>query len=479
MVLLIEDNPNHAELVVEALRHHFPHLQVEVATTGGEGLARVWQGGYDLVILDYQLPDGDGLFWLERIREREPDLPVVMATGRGSEGVAVEAFRKGAWDYIVKSVDYVELLPQVVEGSLKKARLLRERQQQMAKLVLDEKNRLEAILGAITDAIVVLDRDFTLQEINQKLAFRFCYQQFCQREEVCPDCPAQKVFETGMPASAIIPRFRADGSVIELHISAYPLKDERGEVVQVVAYVRDVTEERQATRQLEQSRRLSALGEMVANIAHEIKNPLQNTRLGMDPLKRGGGKEGSLVALLQGIERGMKAIDDIVEKLLDYARLLQLYRVPWDLRNVVEAALSGQEVALEAQGIRVVRDWEEEPYEAPVDGMRLGQVLTHLFSHATEAMPTGGELRVSLSRHSSQGKEWLAIQVSDTGRGIPPERLDRIFDPFFTPKGTGVGLGMAIAHRIVALHQGRLEVRSQMDQGTTFTVRLPLSDPED
>lgn len=611
LLLLIEDNEDHAELAGKAIQNHLPEIDFEVAMAGGDGLARVGQGNYDLVIIDYQLPDGDGLFWLERILEQQPDLPVVMVTGRGSEGVAAEAFRKGAWDYVVKSIDYVDLLPRAVERSLEKARLLREKRRQDAEIndlkqfneeivstlplcllvldrelrvifsnrgdcspwggsccekgchlkgvfsflgrkelgrllrkarevlqtqrseelsevrwtsegeekvlrvqitpmpggkeavlllileditgkkameqqVIETKSKLEAILGAITDAIVVLDRDFIIHEINQRLVHmvdkpssdligRNCYREFCKREDVCLGCPTRKVFETALPASAVILALRSDGSPIEVSISAYPLKNGRGEVMQVVEYVRDVTEERKAMRQLEQSRRMSALGEMVAGIAHEVKNPLQNIRLGLDLLKADLGKEGSQAYVIQGIEQGMKIVDAIVEDLLDYSRPMQLHRAPWDLRQVVDESLSGPEASMEARGIRVVRDWGEGPYESLVDGVRLGQVLSNLFSNAIEAMEPGGELRVSLSRRASQGQEWLSVEVADTGCGIPPQNLDRVFDPFFTTKGTGVGLGMAIAHRIVELHQGRIEVSSQVGQGTTFTVLLPLN----
>lgn len=614
-VLLIEDNTDHAELTVKALEHHLPQIEVEVAIAGEDGLNRVGQRGYDLAILDYQLPDADGLFWLEKIREQDPDLPVVLVTGRGSEGVAAEAFRKGAWDYIAKSIDYLDLLPRAVERSLERARLIREEKRQAAEIadlkqfnaeivsalplclivldrelrvifsnlrdcnllgkaccergcyfkelfhrhaseggelarvlrearrvlqtqkpaelpgvrwisqggerivrvritpmadgqeaalllvleditskkemerqVIESKNKLEAIFGAIVDTIALLDRDFTIREItgsrvcnggpsSGSLIGRQCYRELPKREEVCPGCPAQRVFETGLPASAVLPGLSHNGSPMELHISAYPLANERGEVAQVVAYIRDVTEEKQAMRQLEQSRRLSALGEMVAGIAHEVKNPLQNIRLGLDLLKGELGKESPLANLLQGIEQGMRTIDTIVEELLDYAWPMQLHRAPWDLRQVVEEALRGQEAALGAQGIRVERNWGKGPYEVPVDGMRMGQVLVNLFSNALDAMAQGGELQVSLGRQASQGKEWLSVEVADTGCGIPPQNLERVFDPFFTTKDSGVGLGMAIAHRLIELHHGRIEVRSQVGQGATFTVLLPLGDP--
>ncbi|MBI2876986.1 MAG: GHKL domain-containing protein [Candidatus Tectomicrobia bacterium] len=141
----------------------------------------------------------------------------------------------------------------------------------------------------------------------------------------------------------------------------------------------------------------------------------------------------------------------------------------------VEAALLGQSAFLQAKRIQVVRDWGKEPYEAWVDGMRLGQVLVNLFSNAIEAMSEGGELKVSLERQVLQNQEWLSIAVADTGCGIPPQELVQVFDPFFTTKKSGMGLGLAIAHRLIELYQGRIEVRSQVGQGTTFTVLLPVT----
>ncbi|MDO8491487.1 MAG: ATP-binding protein [Dehalococcoidia bacterium] len=228
--------------------------------------------------------------------------------------------------------------------------------------------------------------------------------------------------------------------------------------------------------QLVQSVKLNALGHLAASIAHEINNPLSGALLYTKLVSKKVGSDsfdkGEAVANLSKIESAISHCCNLVRGLLDFAR----QSAP-NLRPVATTEILNNTLALvghEAQmkRIQVVRD--ELPSLPPVmaDPDQIQQVLLNLTINAIQAMSEGGKLTL---RTSIEENGMVAISVQDTGCGIPPENLERLFTPFFTTKekGRGVGLGLAVSYGIVERHGGKIEVQSEVGKGSTFTVRLP------
>jgi len=297
---------------------------------------------------------------------------------------------------------------------------------------------------------------------------------------------------------------RRDGRAIPIGIAFSPLRAADGGPVGLVAIFQDLTEKKRVEGQLRRADRLAALGQLAANIAHEIRNPLAAISGSVEVLKEDLPLRGSTRELLDIILREARRLKLITGQFLDFSKPIPLLYRPCPVRPLLEETLH----LLAKSGERHPRTtWtitEEEPdLSVQADADQLRQVVWNLCLNAIQAMPEGGTLTVSLrlapeasrlvdssirqlgkTQASGQGdkftnrpidqstEEWVEIAFQDTGRGIPSEELDRIFDPFYTTRPSGTGLGLAIARKNLESMGGRIRVESRPGTGTTFHLWL-------
>jgi PAS domain S-box-containing protein len=287
-----------------------------------------------------------------------------------------------------------------------------------------------------------------------------------------------------------IPTARMEKVPITLETSL--LKAGNGEVIGAIATLKDMTLLRQMETQLLRAERFSALGEMAAGVAHEIKNPL-NAIMGFSKRLSGKLAEPSLKRYADVIAEEVVRLDSIVNDVLDYSRTDRVDKKPSDLHRILEETLSFLGEKIEKGQVRVVRELGQGIPMVPLDVAKVRQVLLNLALNAMQAMAPGGTLTLrtrllkGLAPELVDGKdagavlqqvflqqEMVALSVSDTGCGIPRENLSKLFHPFFTTKTSGTGLGLSICHKIITSHGGLLDVDSEPGKGSTFTVYLPL-----
>ncbi len=214
--------------------------------------------------------------------------------------------------------------------------------------------------------------------------------------------------------------------------------------------------------------RLATVGELAAGAAHEIRNPLTAVRSSLQYLESKVTDE-TAKSLLATALRETSRINEIVSALLAFSRPAEIVRERLDLRETLAESLDLVAYQASRRNIVVIRDFPA-PLAVLGDGAQLKQLFLNLFLNAVEAMPSGGTLRME-GRRDETGK--ILASVIDTGEGIPDDRLDRIFDPFYTTKPNGTGLGLSICYHIVKTHDGDIEVKSKEGRGTTMLVRLP------
>jgi len=227
--------------------------------------------------------------------------------------------------------------------------------------------------------------------------------------------------------------------------------------------------------QLIQAEKMTSLGQMAASIAHEINNPLAGVLVYTQLLakKVASNALDKEVALdyLAKMDSEISRTSRIIRNLLDFARQSELVLKPVDTNQVIEQALSLVSHQAKLQNIDVIKELGPSLPKVVADFDQLQQVFTNLTLNAIQAMPDGGRLTL---RTSLVGDGQVRIDVQDTGCGISEENLRKLFTPFFTTKGKGkgVGLGLAVTHGIIQRHQGRIEVQSEVGEGTTFTIYL-------
>jgi signal transduction histidine kinase len=225
-----------------------------------------------------------------------------------------------------------------------------------------------------------------------------------------------------------------------------------------------------------QTEKLTSLGQMAASIAHEVNNPLAGVLIYTQLLtkKIAGGNISKEIALdyLSKMDSELTRSTKLIRSLLDFARQSPPTLREIELNDVVNQALDLTAHSAELQHVEVIRELAPSLPKLMADFDQLQQVCTNLILNAIQAMPDGGRLTLRTSANSSQ----VIIEVQDTGCGISPENMRKLFTPFFTTKekGKGVGLGLAVAHGIIQRHQGRIEVQTKEGEGTTFTIYLPL-----
>src|SRR3989449_7717961 len=359
--------------------------------------------------------------------------------------------------------------------------------------LIDLKSYTDNILGSLTNGIVTIALDGRIVTLNPaaeqltgffrgEAAGRYCTELFAHTPEVSDlltDTLASHAPLTSVPLTLR----RRNGSSLPIELSTAPLKGAEGKALGVVAILRDVTLVRQLENDLRRSDRLAALGTLAAGLAHEIKNPLTSLLTFSKHLERKFDDENFRARFGSVVPREVERINGIVERLLELARpprvSFSLVRLPELLDRALE--LYGDQ--LDDRRIEVVREYARDVPQIQADKEALYRVFVNLVTNAFDAMPRGGRLTVRadwvvsgdpLPPARRRTGNRVRVEVEDTGTGIEPSETDRIFNPFYTTRDSGTGLGLALAHKIVQDHGGRISFTSAPRRGTTFTIVLPL-----
>jgi signal transduction histidine kinase len=228
---------------------------------------------------------------------------------------------------------------------------------------------------------------------------------------------------------------------------------------------------RKTEAQLIRSEKLAALGQLAAGIAHEIRNPLTSINILIHSLTETLPTEDSPREDLEVIEEEIHRINEILDQFLRFAKPTPPLLEKGDVLSIIEETLQLLRPQIEKQQIAVRKDFQAL-LPIPMDSEQMKQVILNLLLNAVQAMSKGGNL--VLKGHTSEDDRWIKLSVQDSGVGIPGEDMDKLFDPFFSTKEGGIGLGLSIAHRIIDQHHGKIEVESTPGEGTLFTVWLPI-----
>ena len=241
-----------------------------------------------------------------------------------------------------------------------------------------------------------------------------------------------------------------------------------------ILLARNVTMIRQLEKEVVRSRHLNAIGSLAAGVAHEIRNPLSSIKGFAVYFKQrlSGNKEDEETADIMIAET--ERLNRVISQLIEFARPLTLKREPTNLTDLVRHVIRLVEGEAKKNAVEIdVKAGEVLP-EADIDPDKIKQVLLNIFLNALAAMPTGGRLSIELAAQ----KDWMDVTVSDTGSGIKEEDLPRIYDPYFTSKPAGTGLGLAVVQKIMDAHGGLVQMESQAGSGTKVTLRFSLSTKE-
>jgi two-component system NtrC family sensor kinase len=351
--------------------------------------------------------------------------------------------------------------------------------------LLGSRNTLRALFDNLPAGLYIIDPQYQLIVVNkgraqragqlpQALVGQPCYQALFGRSDPCTDCRVLETLQTGQTTQRDERRWAAGEDPSEWEINSYPILDEKEQVTQAILLEQDITDQQRLESILAQSEKLAAVGQLAAGVAHEINNPLTAIIANAQILHRELPPDHDLQESVDLIARAGARAAQVVRNLLDFARKEDYSLGLTNLNETLERSLELVQHELLARGVRL--EFHPEPSLPPILASQdhLQSVWLNLLLNAIDALEKSPSyIKITTGREGDE----IQISIADNGKGIPPERLTRIFEPFYTTKapGRGTGLGLSVSHRIVKQHGGHIRVESQLGVGSTFTVILPVS----
>jgi two-component system NtrC family sensor kinase len=346
------------------------------------------------------------------------------------------------------------------------------------------RNTLRSLFDNVPDSFYIIDRKYRLVAINMARAKRanneprniinhLCYEALYQRSDPCPNCLVADTFYNHITTNRTERVWENTDQPQEWDITAYPIiEEEEDEIPQVIIFERDVTEKNMMGTIIAQSEKMAAVGQLAAGIAHEINNPLTVILANAQLLERSLPKESDDFEAVELISKAGTRALQVVRNLLNFARKEQSEMKPTDINQSIQSALDMLKHEFMERSVEYTFERAPKLPQLMTSQENLSGVWVNIILNAMDAI-TGrdGKIRISTSLMGNE----IRVVISDNGLGIEPDKLKRIFDPFFTTKevGKGTGLGLSICHRIIKQHGGNIQVDSQINVGTTFTILLP------
>jgi PAS domain S-box-containing protein len=424
---------------------------------------------YDIYLIDNQLKDGEGLELLRLSREQGIEQPILMLTGFSNPEYDSQALKYGADDYIIKSQlsDYIldRTIRYNYENYLnKKSIRLRE---------IRYRNLFESSI----DPIMIVNTDFVIQECNQSTTnllrvatnriYNHSFSQYFEEKE------SFEHFKHLTETMGIVKKFETN--LINNHgvrkicsMNCITLFDLDNEVSGYQIVIRDRTKEKRNEIRSLRAEKLGMTGRIARSIAHEVRNPLTNINLAIDQLKEEIDNIDSM-AMLDIIDRSSSRINKLITELLNSSKPTEMNFQKASLNKCVQEAIELAEDRIKLNDIELETHLDKE-IEFAFDFSNMKIALLNIFINAIEAMDKEEKL-ITVNLYESLPE--YHIKITDNGKGLEKNRLTQLFDPFFTGKTSGMGLGLTSTQNIINQHGGNIDVDSELGEGTEFTINLP------
>lgn len=495
-ILLVEDNLSYSKLVQKMLSESgSPGIVNRCADTLADGLDALQHAEFDLVLLDLILPDSEGLATFKSIHKHFPDTPVIVLTAVSDEQKALEAVKSGAQDYLIKGEIDKRQLIRSIRYAFERHREI-NRTKQIDDALSREKERHSVTLRSIGDGVIATDTEGKIKLLNRtgerltgwsqeealgkniEEVFMIIDEESGDRKEN----PVKEAIEAndvvGLHKGTVLiskdrQRFRF------LSASCSPIRDKDGIIIGVVLVFRDITERKKIDEELLKAQKLESIGVLAGGIAHDFNN-LLTAIMGNISLSKMSLKSNDKVQ--QRLEEAQRACDkarDLATQLLTFSKggrdgMKESCSMEQVIRDTTNLAMSGTNLEFKFFV-------EEDVWPVEIDQGQLSQVISNILINASQAMTNEGKITIKLANtYASKEKgiplsegRYVKTSIEDEGIGIPKEYLSRIFDPYFTTKQEGNGLGLATSYSIIKNHGGYIAVESELHAGTKFYIYIP------
>ncbi|MEO8085903.1 MAG: PAS domain S-box protein [Bacteroidota bacterium] len=428
------------------------------------------KNSHDIAIVDYLMGSHTGLELLKTAMDEGCRMPVILLTGKGSHKIDVEAMSLGASDFLVKT----EINSEKLERSIRYAI---ERSENLHALTESEE-KYRNIFESSRDMIYVTDEQGNFLDVNESSRRILGY----SKEEL-KNTPAKNLYTSPGDRDKFLKALRQSGTITNYELT---LKDKAGEKkfclisasiqhnpqgeFYILGVLHDITHRKKTERDLVVAEKLAMTGRVARMLAHEIRNPLTNINLTIEQLEYEAANT-EFETYFGMIKRNTRRISDLINELLLSSRPADVTTDKRGLTKIINDTLEMAMDRITLKNVSVEKYISDDICEVEVDEMKIKTALLNIIINAVEAVPEkGGRIKISGRKEGDR----CIIEIEDNGHGIAQENVGKLFEPYFTIKEGGMGLGLATAHNIIQSHGGTIEVESELRKGTKFAIGLKL-----
>ncbi len=471
-ILIVDDDEDDYLLATDLLNDITAwKIVTDWCPTYEQALEQLRNTSYDLYFFDYLLGQHTGLELLNKAKELNCYGPFILMTGKGDEKIAIDALRHGAADYIVKGEIALDNLSRSIRYALEREHVnyaLKQSERRYKRIFEESKDLLfiTSQEGQIINANHSFERisGYTKEQIFTLNVLNILEDDI--REQW------QALLSHSVPIREIEVRFYTCQG--ERRVALFSARKESYPDGKMDLHCRlhDVTLRRQTEREKLFSEKLAVTGRLVRMLAHEVRNPLTNVSLSAEQLEIELAEEDQKF-YTDIIKRNCTRINDLITQLLQSSRPSDIALTPGSLHVTLEKAIATAEDRLVLKNVSVVKEYDASDLIIGQDSAILEIAFLNLFLNAIEAMEEKKGILTIRTKSTTSG---IQVRIIDNGSGISEEKMQHIFEPYFTGKKSGMGIGLASTLNIVQSHHGRIDLESEAGKGTVFTLTFPAAD---
>jgi PAS domain S-box-containing protein len=474
-VLIVEDDEDDVFIVRKFLKQsEFFRFETTWESDPAKARELIEHGNFDVFLIDYRLGAENGLDLVRYAHSKNILKPSILLTGQGDLRVDVDASRFGAADYIVKSELNASMLERSIRYAITQAKVIRE---------LDEKEKkYSSLFERSVDPIFLATEDFKLLNVNKSFFQVFGYELqegslFINNlfaHEADYEFAIDKLKETEQIKDFEVELITKSGVKKWFLFNCVFIPDQASDFCCYQGIMHDITLRKKAERELLETERLSLTGKMARTIAHEVRNPLTNLTLAIEHINDELPDESeSIKVYTEIIERNAYRIEELISELLNSSKPKELNLQLVDLRELVDETLELAVDRINFNQVYLQKSFAENLPRILLDKAKMKIALINIIINAIEAM-TGDKRELTLS--TQQQENTILLRIRDTGKGMSADQLEKLFEPFFTAKPNGLGLGLTSTKNILNSHNANIVVESELNKGTTFTLQFTFAD---
>lgn len=466
-ILIVEDDEDDF-LIIEACIKDIPDKEflIDWCYDYTDALQRIREARYDLYFVDYLLGAKTGLELLKEAKAMGCEDPLVLLTGIGNRDVDIQAMNIGAVDFLVKSEINTEKLERSIRYALERSSYL--------KALKANERKFRNIFERSKDAVFLLDENLVFLDVNSATCELFKY----TKEELLR-FSIYDLFARKENVGLLKERLSQSEEGDELEVELLTRNKERRNCIlsisrqansngdtHIQGIIHDITNLKRIERATFQIEKLRSTATLLRTLAHEVRNPLTNINLSVEQLKPELNSEDANI-YLDIIARNCGRIDSLISELLDLSRPAEISLQKTGLQEVIESTLASASDRISLKNIRLELAYPDQPAFVMADREKLKIAFLNILINAVEAVPAqSGVINISIREEAANYR----VFINDNGSGIPEENISRIFEPYFTSKTNGFGLGLAATWNILQSHRAGIDVSSQLGEGTSFML---------